>query len=707
VFRTIALLVFVSGVVARPAAAGGDLTVGWIGRSPRLDYVWGSQDPEREGWPAPGQSVTWEAHVKSWFDRDLPAVSYRWLLDGGEVARGHVDLPAGASVTVDLPWTWAFTRHELTFEIDFVGLVAEDEEGNNRLSVFTDALSVGFYVEQSLYALFHEKQHLLAGARSNCWEDWAQRHIRRYNEMAARAVYPETPNGVLDRWRIDEIVVVPDGSLPLVPLPNEGEIAGQPNGHTEPNTADRSVDLIWGFPASDVAFYDNFTTVDDTNGFFINGSLIHELGHARYLVDVYGWWVRSGVDGDRVDIREGSTLVAGSSRMPASGPFVHFSSEQGLMNQSYGFIDRYSAIALNRIAGRRATRGNFNEPENIGDFLNDLPAENRLTVRSPTGSPIADADVWIYQATGGPPYYFSKIYDNVADLKLKTDADGRVLVGRCPFSADGRIVHTFGASNVTAIVRVAKGGSASYGFLESLGFNIAYWSGDTEMADHDLFVGAPFCPVASPYLLTPMSDSAPTTSPVTLSWTRVSSASSYEVWASIDGGPARRLAVVPPAGKPSLDVSLSGHVAWWVVANRVPCPSVRTGIGFFTAPSLTATFFVPVTASSHGSAGSFFTTEMTLTNRGSEDARVTYRYTDATGSVGVADDTVPAGHQFVVPDAVGYLEGKGVSMPSGDRLGTLRVSFEGLSDEGAAAVTGRTWPSRTRAFPRTVLSPFA
>jgi hypothetical protein len=670
--------------------ADGDLTVGWISRSPRMDYVWGSADPTREGWPAPGQSVTWEAHVKSWFDHDLTGVSYRWLLDGGEVARGQVDLPAGASVTVGLPWKWTFTRHELTFDIDFDGRVEEDEEGNNRLSVFTDALSVGFYVEQSLYDLFHEKQHLLAGAHSNCWEDWAQRNVRRYNVMAARAVYPETPNGVLDRWRIDEIVVVPDGSLPLVPLPNEGEIAGQPNGRTEPNTSDRSVDLIWGFQATDAAFFNDFTTTDDTNGFYFEGSLVHELGHARYLVDVYGWWVRSGVDGDRVDIREGNTLIAGSSWMPASGPFVHFSSEQGLMNESYGFIDRYSAIALNRIAGRRATRGNYNEPENIGGFLNDLPAENRVTVRSPDGFPIADADVWIYQATGGPPFSFSKIYDDVPDLKLRTDSAGRVLVGRCPFSADGRIVHTFGASNVTAIVRVAKGSSASYGFIESLGFNIAYWSGKTDLADHDLYVSTPLCGLSSLFLLTPAPESTGAAGPVTFSWFPVSLATSYEVWASSDGTAPRRLAVVEAAKEPSLSVPVSGHVTWWVVAILSGCPPIRSGFGSFTASLRNATFFVPVVASSHGSAGSFFTTEMTLTNRGSEDARVTYRYTDATGSVGVTDDTVPAGHQFVVPDAIGYLEGKGVSMPSGDRLGTLRVSFEGLSDEGAAAVTLRT-----------------
>jgi hypothetical protein len=33
--------------------------------------------------------------------------------------------------------------------------------------------------------------------------------------MFASAISPEAPKGVLDRWRIDEIQVVPDNSLPL------------------------------------------------------------------------------------------------------------------------------------------------------------------------------------------------------------------------------------------------------------------------------------------------------------------------------------------------------------------------------------------------------------------------------------------------------------------------------------------------------------
>lgn len=102
---------------------------------------------------------------------------------------------------------------------------------------------------------------------------------------------------------------------------------------------------------------------------------------------------------------------------------------------------------------------------------------------------------------------------------------------------------------------------------------------------------------------------------------------------------------------------------------------------------------VPVILSAAGaSPGSFFTSEMTLTNRGTADATITYTYTAAAGgSNGTAKDTLPAGRQKVVKDAIEYLRGLGIPVgDSGGRVGTLRVEFGGLSSDDAGAVTVRT-----------------
>ncbi len=105
-----------------------------------------------------------------------------------------------------------------------------------------------------------------------------------------------------------------------------------------------------------------------------------------------------------------------------------------------------------------------------------------------------------------------------------------------------------------------------------------------------------------------------------------------------------------------------------------------------------STLFVPVVLSSTGAEGSFFTSEMTLTNRGTTTATIAYTYTAQTGGgTGTATDTIAAGTQRVVPDAIEYLRGLGVPIPAtGNRVGTLRAAFGGLSSPSAGAITVRT-----------------
>jgi len=112
----------------------------------------------------------------------------------------------------------------------------------------------------------------------------------------------------------------------------------------------------------------------------------------------------------------------------------------------------------------------------------------------------------------------------------------------------------------------------------------------------------------------------------------------------------------------------------------------------YTPASTTRTLFVPVILSSSGLAGSFYTSEMVLTNRGTTPASITYTYVASTGGgSGSAPDSLAPGEQRIVPDAITYLRAKGVPLPeTGNRVGTLRVAFTGLSSGSAAAVTVRT-----------------
>lgn len=102
--------------------------------------------------------------------------------------------------------------------------------------------------------------------------------------------------------------------------------------------------------------------------------------------------------------------------------------------------------------------------------------------------------------------------------------------------------------------------------------------------------------------------------------------------------------------------------------------------------------FVPVVLKAPGNSSAFFTSEMTLTNRGTGLAKVRFDYTAAEGGgSGSGSDTLEPGRQKVVPDAIDHLRSLGIPIPAdGSRVGTLRVTFSGLGSASDAAVSVRT-----------------
>ena len=112
----------------------------------------------------------------------------------------------------------------------------------------------------------------------------------------------------------------------------------------------------------------------------------------------------------------------------------------------------------------------------------------------------------------------------------------------------------------------------------------------------------------------------------------------------------------------------------------------------------TGSLFVPVILSSAGQKHSFFTSELTLTNRGEQDVRLDYSYSANRGEgSGAASDVLPAGRQRVETDALTYLRGLGIAIPeTGNRIGTLRVEAR-LGSEVEAVVRTTTLVPEGRA----------
>ena len=479
---SVGALVLALGSTLARAQDPTDLDVRFIERTPRYDYNAAKNNP------APGDPVTFHGHVKLWGTTDLPAVAYQWRIDGAVVEAGTLtNVIAGTERVVTRAWTWSEGNHRVKLTVDPDGLIDERSEANNALDDRINAIIAGFWVEQGAYDYFHTHQHRL-GVGSNSWDDWIQRQMAKQNELYVGAIWPSSPQGVLDRVRIDKIVVVDDGALPL-----SGGIATN-----NPDRSDKTVDLMWGFTAQQVAgtFYSNHTSASLNNPFYVEKSLIHELGHARYLIDHYGFDVHNTAHNgghDSVQIYEGDTYVAGSPYMPfrAFGEVLRYNQSGGVMTGPYGFRwSPYEAAALNLIAGRRACCGNYNAPGNIGVFLQDLPENNHVRFVDGLGVPRPNADVRIYRAANGPGWY-GKTFDNVPDAEYTTDDEGYAHLPRNPFTGGPAIRHTYGSANGVMILRIGHSGQIWYRFVEVAEFNLEHFKGNVQDAYYTIELPGP------------------------------------------------------------------------------------------------------------------------------------------------------------------------------------------------------------------------
>ena len=138
-------------------------------------------------------------------------------------------------------------------------------------------------------------------------------------------------------------------------------------------------------------------------------------------------------------------------------------------------------------------------------------------------------------------------------------------------------------------------------------------------------------------------------------------------------------AVVPPG-------ATSGPIS--VVT---PGGTAESAEPFTVTTGIQSRLFVPIVLRSQGrTPGSLFTSELTLTNRGSTTADIDYTYRAAYGgSSGTAVDSLEPGRQRVIPDAIAYLKSLGVPVGAGSAGGTLMVDFSNLSSPSDAAVTVR------------------
>jgi hypothetical protein len=414
-----------------------DIGVAYIKRLPEYSWEWNEENPEVAGWPSPGEEVTWVGVIKNHGNQTVRNFSYQWKLNNEIVGSGTIDqLKPGKSTNVEFLWTWEFDRSELQLEIDISNEWDEASEENNTLLVFTDALSIGFYVEESLYDYYAKFQ--TNGGR-NSWDDWAQEQIATINTWFASSKYDLAPEGALDRYRLNEITIVDDGSLPLFEEAYDviDSSGGFDRRQSIPNYNDRNVDLQWGFPSELLeGYYDR-----SNDNFGVSRFLIHEMGHARYLLDNYAFDVVHNSNNSLVDITYNNESVVNSLYLPGdqvnNGYYVHKGTHKGIM---YGFeysnFSLLSVLILNHLQGQRPAQGNFNTPLDQVDIYNLFPDEFRFQVVNNQGEPIPGATIDVYQSnrpqTQDPNSVYPKHYDNIPDVHFQTDANGEFTTDSAP-----------------------------------------------------------------------------------------------------------------------------------------------------------------------------------------------------------------------------------------------------------------------------------
>jgi hypothetical protein len=422
-------------------------------------------NPASKKWPAPGEEVTFTAHVRNKGPVVSAEYDWHWLFDGKEMKHGiSPGLKPNEEATYDLKWKWDNGDHWVSFEVDRPRLIDEISKKNNFVVDQTTALAFHFYVQQSLYNWF---ENVKSGLGSYGWEDWAQFQVREMNRTFRDDIYPSSPDGIKVRVRLDRIVILPDS------YKDPGET------HAPESNGTGTADGVWGFTngllekdkESSKSFYER----KPEWLFGPEWPLFHELGHQLGQPDYY--LLPINADRNKVAPGVGYWPPHGyEDTMMFSGNWSHdanLGQDKVKWDSAYRFWGEHAAAALNRDLYVR--RGFF------GNFLVDIPAKQSFKIVDESGKPLPGAKVELFRS-------FSREYGNGSipekpALAGSTDSKGIWMLTRRPY---GFISNW--TANGTLFFRVTSDGKERYGWMNITDFNLEYWRGHKDVGEYTLQV---------------------------------------------------------------------------------------------------------------------------------------------------------------------------------------------------------------------------
>ena len=416
---------------------------------------------------AEGDEVTFTAHIRNNGFVPAPKTDYKLYIDDKVVARGRIKaLDVEEETSIPYKWIYKEGRHTISCEVDTRNRIDEICEINNRLTDPTYGIGLTIRTfDKANYKGFRSTQNLWG---SYSFEDWCQAHIQEWRKAFREAIYPATPQGILQGIRFDGIFTHVDDPA-LVELRNKDfkyvlKRLGRPLDSLSQGTRE------W-FEKEACAWRINWP-LDKIPNYAknIDLGLIHELCHQCGIIDLY-----------QLGMHLSSVLVTDSN-----GHFLWVG--MGAYNQhndrmcvagedppeclpTKGYFREHTAAAFNSEMGK--PRGGF------GLYLFDLPKHNVLRIIDNRGNPIKGAKIKLYQQEIN-----TKTVGKIPPKIGKTDANGEWDMGERPVDK----IHVVG-TNAIMLFEIQAYGQYEYHCLLITEMNIEYWRGNKERAVYTMETG--------------------------------------------------------------------------------------------------------------------------------------------------------------------------------------------------------------------------
>lgn len=464
-------------VLAQPSVNDTpDLDILYISRSPKyprfeVEYNPPGYNPHLkpgtqnlQHYPGIGEPMKYTATIRNSGRATIENFQIRWYTDSLLVqseVRGQ--LFPRQRTTSQFVYNWSNNPVLIKCKVAPNPGINEISQQNNTITVRSNALSFHFHAEANILDLFEFHQNPMG---SYSFEDWAQVQVAKMNQFFREAIYPAfTPSGVPEFVFLDTVSYYANGALP-------------PGGTHAPHHV--LWDGQWGFTgdANAINYFQN-VVLNQNHG--MDWALLHELGHQIGLIDLYNMDVQQS-ELQVIEPRTGQVPLL----TPVAWDVLYYSSRHDyLMHSNFqaGLSDHSAGGLLRNLSKRR---GYF------GDYLVDLPSENTFNIQLPNGVTVANAEIWIYQMQDNhipnvPK--FKGLTNNFGNYTFPHETDpgyaGGIYVEN-PFSTIySPSPHVVGTNSVL-FLRIAKGDSVGYRFMDICDFNVAYWSGQTSIANYNV-----------------------------------------------------------------------------------------------------------------------------------------------------------------------------------------------------------------------------